>query len=141
MQCWQWPPDVGRSHGCVTNVSWRDFTSSADGVALAWSLILLVLFHKTLPSYLPVVLKYWRWVFGMGGIGLAGFTLFLVYAAQHTTAVNLGIMQGVIPAFVMLLGWLIYRTSIGWFQFLGFVHHFWGFSARQCGQLCKHHCT
>ena len=59
-------------------------------------LILLVLF-QTLPSYLPVVLKRWRWVFGMGGIGLAGFTLFLVYAAQHTTVVNLGIMQGVIP--------------------------------------------
>ena len=82
-------------------------------------LILLALFHKSLPSYLPVVLKHWRWVFGMGGIGLAGFTLFLVYAAQYTTAVNLGIMQGVIPAFVMLLGWLIYRTSIGWFQFFG----------------------
>ena len=31
-------PDVGRSHGCVTNVSWGDFTSSADGVALAWFL-------------------------------------------------------------------------------------------------------
>ena len=45
-------------------------------------LILLVLFHKSLPSYLPVVLKHWRWVFGMGGIGLAGFTLFLVYAVQ-----------------------------------------------------------
>ena len=89
-------------------------------------LILLVLFHKTLPSYLPVVLKRWRWVFGMGGIGLAGFTLFLVYAAQHTTAVNLGIMQGVIPAFVMLLGWLIYRTSIGWFQFFGLCSSLFG---------------
>ena len=89
-------------------------------------LILLVLFHKTLPSYLPVVLKHWRWVFGMGGIGLAGFTLFLVYAAQHTTAVNLGIMQGVIPAFVMLLGWLIYRTSIGWFQFFGLCSSLFG---------------
>ena len=45
-------------------------------------LILLVLFHKSLPSYLHVVLKHWRWVFGMVGIGLAGFTLFLVYAVQ-----------------------------------------------------------
>ena len=89
-------------------------------------LILLVLFHKTLPSYLPVVLKRWRWVFGMGGIGLAGFTLFLVYAAQHTTAVNLGIMQGVLPAFVMLLGWLIYRTPIGWFQFFGLCSSLFG---------------
>ena len=62
----------------------------------------------------------------MGGIGLAGFTLFLVYAAQHTTAVNLGIMQGVIPAFVMLLGWLIYRTSIGWFQFFGLCSSLFG---------------
>ena len=105
-------------------------------------LILLALFHKTLPSHLPVVLKHWRWVFGMGGIGLAGFTLFLVYAAQYTTAVNLGIMQGVIPAFVMLLGWVIYRTSINWFQFFGTLFiTFWGFSTRQWRQLCKHHCT
>ena len=41
----------------------------------------------------------------MGGGGLAGFSLLLVYAAQYTTAVNLGIMHGVIPAVVMLLGW------------------------------------
>lgn len=66
-------------------------------------LILLVVFHKSLPSHLPLVLKHWRWLFGMGGIGLAGFTLFLVYAAQYTSAVNLGIMQGVVPLFVMLL--------------------------------------
>ena len=71
----------------------------------------------------------WYWAYG--------FTLFLVYAAQHTTALNLGIIQGVIPAFVMFLGWLIYRTSIGWFQFLGFVHHFWGFSARQWGSYAS----
>ena len=82
-------------------------------------LILLVLFHKSLPSYLPLVLKHWRWVFAMGGIGLAGFTIFLVYAAQYTTAVNLGIMQGITPAFVMILGWLFFSTSIGWSQFFG----------------------
>ena len=82
-------------------------------------LILLVVFHKTLPRYVPLILQNWRWVFGMGGIGLAGFSLLLVYAAQYTTAVNLGIMQGVIPAFVMLFGWLIYQTRIGWLQFFG----------------------
>ena len=76
-------------------------------------LILLVLFHKSLPSYVPVVLKHWRWVFAMGGIGLAGFTLFLVYAAQYTTAVNLGIMQGVIPAFVIRLETLDFDPYFG----------------------------
>ena len=82
-------------------------------------LILATIFHKTLPLYLPLVRQHWRWFFGMGGIGLAGFTLFIVYAAQYTSAVNLGIMQGIIPACVMLFGWLIFRTPIGWLQFLG----------------------
>ena len=82
-------------------------------------LILVVIYHKTLPRYIPLALQNWRWVFAMGGGGLAGFSLLLVYAAQCTTAVNLGIMQGMIPAVVMLLGWLIYRTRIGWLQFVG----------------------
>ena len=82
-------------------------------------IILVVIYRKTLPRYVPLALQNWRWVFAMGGGGLAGFSLLLVYAAQYTTAVNLGIMQGVIPAVVMLLGWLIYRTRIGWLQFFG----------------------
>ena len=82
-------------------------------------LILVVIYRKTLPRYAPLALQNWRWVLAMGGGGLAGFSLLLVYAAQYTTAVNLGIMQGVIPAVVMLLGWLIYRTRIGWLQFFG----------------------
>ena len=82
-------------------------------------LILVVIYRKTLPRYAPLAMQNWRWVLAMGGGGLAGFSLLLVYAAQYTTAVNLGIMQGVIPAVVMLLGWLIYRTRIGWLQFFG----------------------
>ena len=89
-------------------------------------LILLALYHKSLPRYMPLILQQWRWVFGMGGIGLAGFTLLIVYAAQYTTAVNLGIMQGVIPAFVMFFGWLLFRTSIGWFQFFGLCSSLFG---------------
>ena len=87
-------------------------------------LILVVIYRKALPRYVPLALQNWRWVFAMGGGGLAGFSLLLVYAAQYTTAVNLGIMQGVIPAVVMLLGLLIYRTRIGWLQFSGLVQIF-----------------
>ncbi|NBP49379.1 MAG: EamA family transporter, partial [Alphaproteobacteria bacterium] len=57
-------------------------------------IILVLVFHHSVRRYLPLVLDNWRWVFGMGGVGLAGFSLLLVYAAQYTTAVNLGIMQG-----------------------------------------------
>jgi drug/metabolite transporter (DMT)-like permease len=82
-------------------------------------IILVLVFHHSVRRYLPLVLDNWRWVFGMGGVGLAGFSLLLVYAAQYTTAVNLGIMQGGIPAFVMLFGWLMFQTRIGWLQFFG----------------------
>ena len=34
-------------------------------------LILVVIYRKTLPRYVPLALQNWRWVFAMGGGGLA----------------------------------------------------------------------
>ena len=49
----------------------------------------------------------------MGGLGLAGFASSFGLGAQHTTAVNLGITQGAIPAFVVLSGLLVFGTPVG----------------------------
>jgi drug/metabolite transporter (DMT)-like permease len=84
-------------------------------------LILVFVFRRQLGRHLPQILARWRWVVAMGGAGLAGFTIFLVYAAQHTTAMNLGILQGVIPALVMLFGLLFLGTRVGLMQAFGFL--------------------
>ncbi|WP_438997463.1 DMT family transporter [Candidatus Puniceispirillum sp.] len=89
---------------------------------LRWILCLLVLIvfcRKQLISQLPAVKERLGWVFLMGAFGMAGFTVFFILAAQHTTAVNLGITQGSIPAFVMLIGLVVLRTKISLLQICG----------------------
>ena len=84
-------------------------------------LILFMVFSKQMRLYWPIVRQRWRYVAVMGGGGLAGFTALFSLGAQHTTAVNLGITQGAIPAFVMLFGTLLFGTRIGRLQFLGLL--------------------
>ena len=84
-------------------------------------LILLAIFWKEMASHWPAVKQRWRYVALMGGLGLAGFTSLFSLGAQHTTAVNLGITQGAIPAFVMLFGLLVFGTPFGKLQFFGLL--------------------
>ena len=84
-------------------------------------LILLMVFSKQMRLYWPIVRQRWRYVALMGGGGLAGFTALFSLGAQHTTAVNLGITQGAIPAFVMVFGMLLFGTRISRLQFLGLL--------------------
>ena len=65
-------------------------------------LILLAIFWKEMAAHWPAVKQRWRYVALMGGFGLAGFTSLFSLGAQHTTAVNLGITQGAIPAFIAI---------------------------------------
>ena len=84
-------------------------------------LILFMVFSKQMRLYWPIVRQRWRYVALMGGGGLAGFTALFSLGAQHTTAVNLGITQGAIPAFVMVFGMLLFGSRIGRLQFLGLL--------------------
>ena len=91
---------------------------------LRWILCLLVLIafcRKKLISQIPAVKERLGWVFMMGGFGMAGFTVFFILAAQYTTAVNLGITQGSIPAFVMIIGLVVLRTKISFLQICGLI--------------------
>ena len=72
-------------------------------------------------AHWPAVKQRWRYVGLMGGLGLAGFTSLFSLGAQHTTAVNLGITQGAIPAFVLLFGLLVFGTPVGKLQFFGLL--------------------
>ena len=83
--------------------------------------ILVVINRNRLATYIPQVKQRLAWVWWMGGAGMAGFTIFFIYAAQYTTAVNLGITQSAIPALVMLIGLLVLRVRAGWIQLLGMM--------------------
>lgn len=58
----------------------------------------------------------------LGLMGMLGFTAFngLFYVAAHTTtAVNIGILQGSMPMFVLIGAFLTYRTKVSSLQILG----------------------
>ena len=84
--------------------------------------LLLVLFlWSDVKNYLPSVKKRLPWVWLMGGLGMAGFTICLVIAAHYTSAINLGITQSFVPALVMILGLTILGTSISKAQGIGLI--------------------
>jgi drug/metabolite transporter (DMT)-like permease len=55
----------------------------------------------------------------MGATGFALFNGFYFVAAHTTTAINLGIIQGAIPIFVLLGAFILFRTSITKLQIIG----------------------
>jgi len=98
-------------------------------VGLGWFAclaVLLVIFRQQLRAEWPRVRARLGWVILMGGGGMAGFTFFFILAAQHTSAVNLGITQSSVPAIVMLLGLAAFGTRIGMMQLVGLAVSFLG---------------
>ena len=84
-------------------------------------IILLIFLWPDVKSQIPIVRKRLPWVWLMGGFGMAGFTICLIIAAKHTTAINLGITQSFIPALVMIIGLLFLKTSITKVQGIGLI--------------------
>ncbi len=84
-------------------------------------LILSTFLWSDVKTFIPKEKKNLLWVFLMGGLGMAGFTICLVIAAQHTTVINLGIAQSFIPALVMIIGLVFLKTSITKEQSIGLI--------------------
>ena len=82
-------------------------------VALRWLLVvvLLVAFNrKSLARDWPYLRPHLGFLFAMGALGFATFNGLFYIAAHFTTAVNMGIIQGVLPVFVLVGAWLAFRT-------------------------------
>ncbi len=61
-----------------------------------------------------------------GGVGFAGFNMFLYLGAQYTTAVNGAIEQASIPMIVMLANFAFYGVRTTWLQIAGVVSTIFG---------------
>ena len=67
----------------------------------------------------PLLRPRWRYLTVMGVAGFTGFTALYYTAAHHTSAVNLTIIQGVVPVLVLLGGALVLRLRVSALQALG----------------------
>jgi zinc and cadmium transporter len=69
----------------------------------------------------PTLLPHWRYVVLMGAFGYTAFNALFYVSAHHTTGVNMAIIQGGMPALVLLGGLAAFGTRIGALQILGLV--------------------
>jgi len=67
----------------------------------------------------PVLRRHLGFIALLGAIGFALFNSLFYIAAHSTTAVNIGIIQGSIPVFVLLGAFLAYRTPVTLLQIAG----------------------
>ena len=92
-------------------------------VFLRWAIVSSLLFTLRAPTIvnsLPSLNGKIVWVFLMGGIGYTGFNSLFYIAAQSTTAINLGIIQGVMPAMILVGSVIIFREKTNIFGFVYF---------------------
>ncbi len=116
MAMWMWA-----GHTIAARLSVGEM-SPMTMMGLRWMsclLILIFIFRHQMLAVWPRIRVRISWVLMMGGFGMAGFTFFFILAAQHTTAVNLGITQSAVPAIVMLLSLAVFGTRIGMIQIIG----------------------
>ena len=98
-------------------------------VFLRWAIVSSFLFTLRAPTIvisLPSLNGKIVWVFLMGGIGYTGFNSLFYIAAQSTTAINLGIIQGVMPAIILVGSVIIFREKTNIIQIIGLVLTFLG---------------
>lgn len=93
-------------------------------VSLRWLFVLAVLAlfsGRRIRTDLPALWPHRRWLLLMGGLGYTAFNSLYYVAAHHTSAVNLGIIQSVMPAMVLLGGLVVFGTRIRLVQGFGLI--------------------
>ncbi len=98
-------------------------------VFLRWviiSIFLVIILNRKLISSLPLISEKIIWLCLMGSLGLTGFNALFYIAAQNTTAINLGIIQGIMPAIILLGSVVFFKEKVNSIKIIGLVIAFIG---------------
>jgi drug/metabolite transporter (DMT)-like permease len=86
----------------------------------------------------PAIRERLPFLFAMGALGFTAFNALYYVAAHATTAVNIGIIQGSIPALVMIGALAAYRTRATAWQIAGVLLTMLGVAIVACrGELAR----
>jgi len=91
-------------------------------VSVRWffvSIILSILCRHQLIETWGILNKKIKWLIFMGLFGFTGFNSAYYVAAHDTIAINLGLVQGTMPAFIIITAWIWLKDKINFTQFLG----------------------
>ena len=81
--------------------------------------LLLIVAHRNVAEDWEILNKNRVFLIVMGMLGLTVFNALFYAAAYTTSALNIGIIQGSIPVFVLLGAFMMYQSKVGVFQVLG----------------------
>ncbi len=98
-------------------------------VFLRWFIIsafLICFLNKRLISSFKSISKKLVWLCLMGSLGLTGFNALFYVAAQKTTAINLGIIQGIMPAIILVGSVIIFKEVVNITKVIGLIIAFFG---------------
>jgi drug/metabolite transporter (DMT)-like permease len=91
-------------------------------VTLRWLVVMVLVgafAWRALREEWPAIRPHWLYLSCMGGFGYTLFNAIFYWSAHYTSAVNIGVIQGVTPAFVMAGGFLVYGLRISLLQGVG----------------------
>ena len=91
-------------------------------VSVRWffvSIILSILCRNQLKEIWKILNKRIKWLIFMGLFGFTGFNSAYYIAAHNTIAINLGLVQGTMPAFIIIIAWVWLKDKINLTQFFG----------------------
>src|SRR5688500_3094385 len=95
----KWAGNAVASRLAVGNISPMMLSSLRRGAVCALSPWLL---RDQLRTHLPVLRAHWRLIALLGALGFTTFNTLMYLAAYSTSAINIGILQGSIPVFVLM---------------------------------------
>ena len=90
--------------------------------SLRWAICCVALFatsRREIAAHWRILIPHWRYLLLMGSLGFTGFNALFYAAAHHTTAINLAIIQGTIPVFVLIGGLVFLGTRVRAMQVVG----------------------
>jgi len=112
--CWAWNAIFGRL--AVGEISPMALVA---GRWIGVSLLMVLVAHRNVSRDWPVLRPHLSRVMVLGVLGFTCFNALFYVAAHHTSAVNIGILQGAIPMFILVGAFAVYRTPVTPLQLAG----------------------
>jgi drug/metabolite transporter (DMT)-like permease len=111
-----WAANAVASRLAIGNISPMMLTSLRWVVVCA---VMPLLLRDQIRAHWPTLRASWRFLAVLGTLGLTVFNALMYVAAYSTSAINIGILQGSIPIFVLIGAFLAFRTPISLMQGIG----------------------
>ena len=104
--------------GKLATTEWLPFTFTAARWFFA-AIILLPFCAKHLKTDKAVIRANLWILLALGAVGMAMFNMLMYLALRHTTAVNVSIIQAVMPVFIIAANFMVFRQRVGMLQCVG----------------------